>query len=475
MARLSTESSLLKIIDHESYNIKGMPRRLDVSLADHDTTVITPDGLKVVERFFNLPLDYSKPDGEKIRVFARHIIPKSKAKTPEEEAKLPFLLYLQGGPGFEINLPGSSSYPGEIYEQGYQTLWLDQRGTGLSTPLSPDTLPANVSTDEQIAQYLKHFRADSIVKDCEAIRRVILGDKESPEDRKWTLLGQSFGGFCAITYLSFHSEGIKEVFLTGGLAPLVDQPDLVYEALAQRVMKRNTVYYAKYPQDIKRVRNILGYLDSNRVVLPNGGNLTPSRWQQLGMSFGMHELVFRASNDLELFKKLSYKTLQSIEHQQPLDGNPLYAILHEPIYCQGRSSNWSASRATQKYDQFSWAQTKCQADTVPVYFTGEMIFPHMFDDYSNLRPWKGAAEILAKDDSWGPLYDLDQLAKNEVKVSAVTYFNDMYVDFDFAQETVSKIKNTEQYITNQLVHDGIREDSSDVMKKLFKLSKREFD
>ena len=81
---------------------------------------------------------------------------------------------------------------------------------------------------------------------------------------------------------------------------------------------------------------------------------------------------------------------------------------------------------------------KAQAGTVPVYFTGEMvsqvvrlpllespdvylkIFPDMFDDYANLRPWKGAAEILAKDTSWPPIYDLEQLAKNEVKVSAVT-------------------------------------------------------
>ena len=51
----------------------------------------------------------------------------------------------------------------------------------------------------------------------------------------------------------------------------------------------------------------------------------------------------------------------------------------------------------------------------------------------------------------------------------------MYVDFEFAQKTAAQIKNTEQYITNQLVHDGIREDSADVMKKLFKLSRREFD
>ena len=115
----------------------------------------------------------------------------------------------------------------------------------------------------------------------------------------------------------------------------------------------------------------------------------------------------------------------------------------------------------------------------------------MFDDYSQLRPWKTVADLLAKDETWGPLYDLEQLSRNEVKISAVTwvtlfriglkniiffrYVNDMYVDFGYAQETASKIKNTEQYITNQLVHDGILEDPSDVMKKLFKISKREYD
>jgi hypothetical protein len=35
-------------------------------------------------------LDYSNRNGEKIHIFARHIIPKTKAKTPEDEEKLPF-------------------------------------------------------------------------------------------------------------------------------------------------------------------------------------------------------------------------------------------------------------------------------------------------------------------------------------------------------------------------------------------------
>ncbi|KAF5355197.1 hypothetical protein D9756_005673 [Leucocoprinus leucothites] len=445
----------------------------EINKGDQETYTIK-EGLKVVERFFEVPLDYSNPSGEKIVVFTRQTIPTSKAKTIEDQEKLPFR-----GPGGEIALQRNSGYSAEI-------LWLDQRGTGLSTPLTPDTLPAHVKTDEEIAAYLKHFRQDNIVRDCEAIRQVILGHKENPEDRKWTLLGQSFGGFCIITYLSFFSEGVKEAFMTGGLAPLVDDPDAVYAALrgmklpSVRVIKRNEIYYSKYPKDVKRVRDIVAYLELNNVVLPNGGRLTPSRWQQLGMDFGMsggidrvHQLVFRASRELETIGKIGYKTLQSIEQAQSLDGNPLYAILHEAIYCQGRASRWSAERTVSQHAQFSWAHVKGLGDEEPLLFTGEMIFSNMFDDYAHLRPWKNAADLLAKE-IWGPLYNLEKLSQNQVKVSAMTYFDDMYVDFGLAQDTASKIKGTEQYITNQLFHNGIRDDPKDVAKRLFQLSKREY-
>lgn len=38
---------------------------------------------------------------------------------------------------------------------------------------------------------------------------------------------------------------------------------------------------------VNQVRGIVAYLEHNQVVLPNGGHLTPSRWQQLGIDFGM--------------------------------------------------------------------------------------------------------------------------------------------------------------------------------------------
>ncbi|KAJ7772017.1 alpha/beta-hydrolase [Mycena maculata] len=439
------------------------------------------DGLKVVERFFSVPLDYANSEGEKIRIFARNLIPKNKAKTVEEEEKLPYLIYFQGGPGFEVELQSSSGFAGEIHDQGYQTLWLDQRGTGLSTHISPESLPSRLVTDQDKADYLKHFRADSIVKDCEEIRKILLGDKPNPEDRKWTVMGQSYGGFCAITYLSFFPSALKEVFLTGGLAPLDSDPDRVYASLIPIIRKRNEIYYKKYPQDVKRVRDILAYLETNNVILPNGGQLTVNRWLHLGIQFGatggidrIHQNVFRVTNDLELFGNLTFKTLQTIESQYSFDGNPIYAILHEPLYCQGQAPKWSAARILSNHPEFSWAHVKALADTEPIYFYGEMVFPNAFDDYVNLRPLKGAAEILANDSSWGPLYNLDQLRKNEVKVTAATYFDDMYVQFGLAQETAAAIANSEQYITNQLYHDGLRVDSKDVIKHLFKISKREY-
>lgn len=73
-------------MDHESYSLRGFCRLL-LQLTNNEHEL---DGFKVVERFFTLPLDYSNENGEKIRVFARHIIPTSKAKSLEDEANLPF-------------------------------------------------------------------------------------------------------------------------------------------------------------------------------------------------------------------------------------------------------------------------------------------------------------------------------------------------------------------------------------------------
>ena len=78
----------------------------------------------------------------------------------------------------------------------------------------------------------------------------------------------------------------------------------------------------------------------------------------------------------------------------------------------------------------------------------------MYDDYAELQELKETADILAGMDHWTNLYDEEQLAKNKVPMYSITYVDDMYVDFDFARKTASKIRNCKQFITNAVYHNG---------------------
>jgi hypothetical protein len=73
---------------------------------------------------------------------------------------------------------------------------------------------------------------------------------------------QSYGGFCAVTYLSFAPQGLKRVLLTGGIPPIGNgcTADTVYRACFEPIMHQNEKYYKKYPQDIEIVREVVKYL-----------------------------------------------------------------------------------------------------------------------------------------------------------------------------------------------------------------------
>ena len=58
----------------------------------------------------------------------------------------------------------------------YRVLLLDQRGTGRSTPVTHRSLLRRGDAQAQ-ASYLRHFRADSIIRDAELIRHELTGDQ----------------------------------------------------------------------------------------------------------------------------------------------------------------------------------------------------------------------------------------------------------------------------------------------------------
>lgn len=105
----------------------------------------------------------------------------------------------------------------------FRVLLLDQRGTGGSAPVTSGTLSRLPGPAHAKAEYLSHLRADNIVRDCEAVRRALGADRVS-------ILGQSFGGFCCLTYLSFYPGSLREALITGGLAPKIGSPAAAEEA-----------------------------------------------------------------------------------------------------------------------------------------------------------------------------------------------------------------------------------------------------
>ena len=64
---------------------------------------------------------------------------------------------------------------------GHRVLLLDQRGTGKSTRMTAQTLAHIGASGAEQAEYMAHFRADSIVHDCELVRKALVG-----EDKKIT-------------------------------------------------------------------------------------------------------------------------------------------------------------------------------------------------------------------------------------------------------------------------------------------------
>ena len=406
-------------------------------------------GLVLKDHLFDLPLRHAKPNDRRIEVFAREAV-----ALEHEHAELPWLVFFQGGPGSGSPRPmGRTGWLGAALKK-FRVLLLDQRGTARSSRIDATSL-AIEGTPEAQADYLACFRADAIVEDAEAIRRELCGDLP------WTILGQSFGGFCALNYLSFHPAGLKGVIITGGIPPIGVAIDDIYRATYQRVIDRNAEFYRRYPGDAQRVREVVDYLQANKVYLPGGAHLTPAVLQLLGLDFGfsdgfetVHYLLEEAFITGPEGPNLSHNFLHGIDMRLPFETSPLFSLLHEALYCEGTASGWSADRVRQEFPMFDAGNAEQQ----PVLFTGEMIYPWMFEVFPRLAPLAAAADLLANRTEWPALYCEHALATNKVPTVAAVYANDMFVERRFSEAVVARVPNIRMWLTSEYEHNGLRAD-----------------
>ncbi len=423
------------------------------------TNSFVDSGIRYTSHIFHVPLDYNNPSQGNIEIFARSVT----AADNSDENK-PWLVYLQGGPGFPSPRADATSGWMKRALQQFRVLLLDQRGTGNSSVISHQTL-AHLTAEKQ-AEYLSHFRADNIVRDAEFIR-------EQWKIKQWAILGQSFGGFCSLTYLSLFPNSLLRSYITGGVPSLSRHPDDVYRATFQRTIDKNRAFFNQFPQAQAMCQRIADHLIENEVMLPNGQRFTVEQFQQIGINFGVSDsfmptyyLLENAFLLVDGKEELRYEFLQAMMMEQNFQTNPIYAILHESIYCQNFASLWSAHRVRDEFAQFNYSKGN------EFLFTGEMVFPWMFNFYTNLQPLRDAAQILAEKTDWCELYNAAVLANNTVPVSCAVYADDMFVEMDISRETLKQIPNSQAWITNQYEHNGLRVDGEHILDQLIKMGEQ---
>lgn len=496
-------------------------------------------------------------------------IPSPNVLSSPISAQKPFILYLCGGPGDgnpSDRVPELNKF---CIERGYQVLYVHYRGTGLSPLFSDSTSHKHKvmrMSDQDKADYLAKFRQDNIVRDLEAIRLCLNKHLSLPKGKevKWTLIGQSFGGWISTTYLSFLPSSLEAVYISAGMPPLGKTAKEVYEKTYAHIVRRNEDYFNEYfPEDQEHVRIIVEHLrdeaplqkgvDGNTTFRGyaldavdkerKGSYLTYQTFMTLGRTFGSAPVVNRDEDDHELpsisssigaltikpsksslassvthttdmgtlsasyrssatsfttasslnssllepipeippaYAKLHnlithlisdlsssgsvsqatltfYTTLESFA----LHRRPLYALLHEAIYCSStcpltsQPSSWAATDVALNHPSggFSWLAShpsKVRTDG-KVYFTGETLHPPFL--LSSLggdavTSFLGAAKLLAQKSDWPALYDLSSLRWNEhkVKVRAVAYKEDMYVDLELSKQAAGMVGRCELVI-----------------------------
>lgn len=401
--------------------------------------------LHLDDHTLTVPLTTNVNDPRTIEVFARVVT------RPGGEA-LPYLLFLQGGPGVESPRPAlSPASPSwlAVALKHYRVVFLDQRGTGRSTPVGDGLLDGQ--STESVVEYLTHLRADAIVRDAEALR-------EHLGVTQWNTLGQSFGGFTTLHYLSVHPESIDQAFFTGGASAIERHCDDVYSLCYTKMQAANERYYRRFPNDRVTMRGLITTATAGDIVLPDGEVVSPSRLRSLGHNLGSDDGWLALHNLLELDPQ-SNAFRHDLADLLPFGGrNPLYYVIHESSYADGVITDWSAERTEPQ-----------EFKDDPTLLTGEHVRREWLETVPALRPWRDVANAIAQY-PWPSLYSAEALEASNAHGAAAVYVNDVYVPLEYSLETAAHLPGIQLFVTSEHEHSGLRSSGGEVLTHLFELA-----
>ena len=209
-------------------------------------------GLVITEHEFSVPLDHARPDGERIAVFAREV-------ADPDGLDRPLLVFFQGGPGFEAPRPTAQPAVAGLARA---------RADGLPRAAARPARHGALDAGRRALPGLDAARAGRLPH---ALPRRLDRPRRRADPRTswasiaWSVLGQSFGGFCVDELPLARARGPAR-----GLhhrRPRADRPAhrrRSTRATYRRTLDRSRRYYERYPGDRDRVRELCARLESRR-------------------------------------------------------------------------------------------------------------------------------------------------------------------------------------------------------------------
>ena len=329
----------------------------------------------------------------------------------------------------------------------YRVLLLDQRGTGRSTPVGE--IPGDTPAAQ--AAYLTHFRADAIVRDAELIR---------PElgVERWSVLGQSFGGFTSMTYLSIAPRGAARG--AHHRRPGADR------APGRRRLRRDL-----RPADRARTS---ATSSATRTTAP-GSSEIHRRLEAEDVRLPVRRPARRAGGSASWGCGWATAPASSCSTTcwscRSARGRSCPTSRTRSASRATRSTRRSTSRRTRTAARRAGRPTGCcpTRSGTRRLFTAEHVFPWMFEDYGALRSHREAAKLLAEHD-WPRLYDAGPAARTtRCRSRRRSTSTTCTWSAIFAEETAAAIRGLRPWITNEYEHNGLRADGERVLGRLIDL------
>ncbi|PQZ53031.1 MULTISPECIES: alpha/beta fold hydrolase [unclassified Microbacterium] len=356
------------------------------------------------------------------------------------------LLYLGGGPGIPSYPPEPKSLPAwmkAVLDQ-FTIVGIDYRGAG---------------QDQNAAAFLAHPHlagVHSISLDLERLRNALFADQP------WHVLGYSYGGFVALGYATFFPKSVLSLRFASGIPPIHLASDAVHAGLTAALVIENNRFSCLFPRLAGRIPEIASWIDRTAPRLKNGDVLSRARFQKIGTDIGMSYGFSEIARVLDQWRPGSAHQsnfLAAVSELLPRWKHPAHAVLIDTIYAApGETLNWPASRALD-------TSPSLRSSAENLLFTGELAYPWMFEEYSNLRPYRRRAAVAQTASDWLPRVDERNIRSQSFVVRAVISGNDPYVPASHQLAALARLRGPNEVLLSDGGHDTLA--SNEAVQHLF--------